>query len=97
MKLKICNTNPIQPTIIHENHGTNKNYISLPDINPNDQFEDFKQNDNNFNLYTLKCSMMKFSLHYYTKFNFSRKDALQLQWDITKIIMCPISQQINNI
>jgi len=97
MKSNICNTNPIQPIIINEKHGTNKNNVSLPNINPNDQMEEIEQNYNNFNLDTLKCSMIKFLLHYYGKLNFSRKDALQLQRDVTKMIMFPIAQQIKNL
>lgn len=96
MKSKICNINPIQPIIINEKHGTNKNNISLTNIISDDQIEE-KQNCTNFNLDTLKCSMMTFLLHYYGKLNFSRKDALQLQQDITKMVMCPIVQQIKNI
>lgn len=97
MKSKICNINPIQPIIINEKYGTNKNKISLTNIIPDDQIEEIEQNCNNFNLDTLKYSMMTFLLHYYGKLNFSRKDALQLQQDITKMIMCPIAQQIKNI
>jgi len=97
MKSKICNINPIQPIIINEKYGTNKNKISLTDIILDDQIEEIEQNCNNFNLDTLKYSMMTFLLHYYGKLNFSRKDALQLQQDITKMIMCPIAQQIKNI
>lgn len=93
----MCDTNHIQLIIFNEKPNIKNNDIFLSDINPNNQQEDFEQNDNNFSFNTLKCSMMKFSLHYYAKLNFSKKDALQLQRDITKIIMCPIAQQINNI
>lgn len=38
--------------------------------------------------------MLKFSLHYYGKFNFSRKEALEIQRNITKMIISPIAQVI---
>lgn len=40
---------------------------------------------------------MQFLMRYFGKFNFSRKDALQLQHDITNMIMFPIAQHVDQI
>jgi len=42
----------------------------------------------------LKKFAIQFSAHYYWKFNFSRKDAIQLQQNLTNIITTSIAHEL---
>lgn len=105
MKLKICyNTNAIPQTL--NNSANNKTFNNDDVVNDtsvsenisNIHLQNVEQNNMNIlDLNNLKNSMLTFSLHYYGKLNFSRKDALELQHDITKIIMCPLAKEIEKL
>jgi len=51
----------------------------------------------NVDLNTLKKAALEFSIQYYGKLNLSRKDATELQQNITKIITSSISKEISKI
>lgn len=76
MKSNICYTYSSQRTLNNKNNMVYD--IPPPEINSNIQFEGNEQNINDVDIDTLKYSMLKFSLHYYGKFNFSRKEALEI-------------------
>jgi len=74
--------------------------------NLNDQITDVPNNilstdpaikNLNVDLNVLKKADLQFYVQYYGKFNFSRKDATELQQNITKMITSSISKEINKI
>jgi len=54
-------------------------------------------NNYNVDLNSLKKAVLQFSVQYYGKFNLSRKDATELQQNITKMITSSISKEINKM
>lgn len=52
---------------------------------------------NSINVNVLKKSMLQFSSHYYGKFNFSRKEVIKLQQNITNIITTSIAYELEKI
>lgn len=71
------------------------NYNSFDKINVSE--DDKSMNKQSVNLNLLKDSTLKFSLQYYSKVNFSRKEATELQKDIVHFITYIIAAEIKNI
>jgi len=71
------------------------NYNSFDKINVSEY--DISINKKSVHLNLLKDSVLKFSLRYYSKVNFSRKEATELQKDIVHFIAYVIAAEIENI
>jgi hypothetical protein len=71
------------------------NYNSFDKIKVSE--DDKSINKQSVNLNLLKDSALKFSLRYYSKVNFSRKEATELQKDIVHFITNIIAAEIKNI
>jgi len=91
--------------VIYKNSLSNNTDTYLPN-NLKDQITDVPNNilstdpaikNLNVDLNVLKKAVLQFSVQYYGKFNFSRKDATELQQNITKMITSSISKEINKI
>jgi len=77
------------------------NNLNIPFSNSTNNINNFpqsKKNDLHFvDLQSLVQSSLKFSLFYYAKPNFSRKDAVDLQLNISQIITSCIANQIEKL
>lgn len=104
MTLEILNSSNYSQTLndININHVGNQsiNTIINRDSNVKNSSNDgFKNSKHQYSvdLNALKNSMIKCSLYYYGKFNFSRKEANELKKNITKIITTSIAQELEKI
>lgn len=74
----------------------NNDYNQLIDASSNKSM-DSNLNNYQLDLESLKKSVLQFSLQYYGKFNLSRKEATELQNNITKTITSSIAKELEKI
>lgn len=83
--LKIINSN--SSTKITNKINTNLEGVSLT----------HEPCDDSIDIDALKKCTLKFSAHYYGKYNFSRKEAIQLQQNVTNIITTSIAHELKKL